>query len=119
MWLISGAWQVHHVMHFLQMPCLLRTFLLRHAVAIPAAIVATVFLTSFVYSCYRYLVTPVLAEASTASAASAAATMHAPQQEQKIPVIIVQPGQQVKPGSSQHPAYGIFNGFCLIVSLFI
>ena len=88
-----------------------------HAVAIPAAIIATVFLTSFVYSCYRYLVTPVLAEASAASAASAAATMHTPLQEQKIPVIIVQSGQQVKPESSQHPAYEIFQGFCLIVSL--
>ena len=87
-----------------QMPCLLRTALLCDAVTIPAAIVATVFLTSFIYSCYRFLVTPALAEVSAVPVASAAVTMQAPLQKQEVPVIVVQPGEQVKPKSSQHPA---------------
>ena len=87
-----------------QMPCLLRMARLSDAVAVPAAIVATVFLTSFVYSCYRFLVTPAVSEASAAPAATIARKTEASLQAKEIPVIVVQPGEQVKQESFQYPA---------------
>ena len=84
-----------------QMPCLLRMAPLCTAVAVPAAVVATVFLTSFIYSCYRFLVTPALGEASAAPAALVAGKAEAHLHKQEIPVIVVQSGKQVGESSSQ------------------
>ena len=83
--------------------CLLRTALLCDAVAVPATIVAIVFLTSFVYSCYRFLVPPALAEAS-------ATTTQALMQKQEIPVMTIQTGEQVKLESAVQSALELRKG---------
>ncbi|CAK0785916.1 hypothetical protein CVIRNUC_009129 [Coccomyxa viridis] len=64
-------------------------------VAVPAAIFATVFLASFIYSCCRFLVTPALGEASAAPAALVAGKTEAPLHKQETTVIVVQPWEQV------------------------
>ena len=93
-----------------QMPCLQRISQLCNAVSIPAAIVATVFLASFIYSCYRGLVTPALSEASAVPATLDAGKRDAPLQKQEIPVIVVQSGEQVGENSSQCSAWVLLKG---------
>ena len=92
------------------MHCLLRTSRLCNAVAVPAAILATVFLASFIYSCYRFLVTPALGEASAIPATLDAGKKDAPLQKQEIPVIVVQSGEQVGESSSQCSAWELLEG---------